>query len=99
VTTSGIPALDGAPGGTLNSFGIAAKALEDADYDATVAFPDVCFVAVASAVDFADPSNPLTPVNEMDPDTSGLHEFKVAWDDESHTLLTKELCDWLTERF
>ena len=99
VKTSGIPALDGAPGGTLDSFGIAAKALDEAGYTATVAFPDVCFVPVASAVDLADPSDPFAPVNEMGKDESGLHEFKVASQNEGHTLLTRELCDWLTERF
>jgi len=99
VKTSGVPALDGAPGGMLDSFGIAAKALEEAGYTATVAFPDVCFVPVASAVDLADPSDPFAPVNEMNKDESGLHEFKVASQNEGHTLLTKELCDWLTEQF
>lgn len=99
VKTSGLPKLDGAPGGTLDSFGIAGEALEDAGYTATVAFPDVCFVPVASAVDLADPSDPFAPVNEMDNNASGLHEFKVASQNEGHTLLTQELCDWLTERF
>jgi hypothetical protein len=99
VKTSGIPALDGAPGGTLNSFKIAADALKDAGYEATVAFPDVCFVPVASAVDLADPSDPYAPINEMNRDGSGLQEFKIASQNEGHTLLTSELCTWLTERF
>jgi hypothetical protein len=99
VKTSEIPALDCAPGGTLNSFGIAAEALRDAGYEATVKYPNVCFVPVASAVDLADPSDPYAPVNNMEPNDSGLDEFKVASDNEGHTLLTKELCDWLTERF
>jgi hypothetical protein len=99
VKTSGIPALDGAPGGTLASFGIAAKALTDNGFNATVASPDVCFVPVASAVDLADPSEPFAPVNDMDEGASGLHEFKVASQNEGHTLLTQELCDWLTDEF
>ena len=40
VNTSDIPALDFAPGGTLNSFGIAAHALGEAGFVATAAFPD-----------------------------------------------------------
>jgi hypothetical protein len=57
----------------------------------------VCFVPVASAVDVADPSDPYEPV---DPDAaSGLHAFKVASQNEGHTLLTAELCDWLSQQF
>ncbi|MDX6707452.1 MAG: hypothetical protein QOI48_3298 [Solirubrobacteraceae bacterium] len=97
VKTSGIPALDGAPGGTLDSFKLAADALQANGFDATVLYPDVCFVPVASAVDLADPSDPFAPIG---PDgASGLHAFKVASQNEGHTLLTQELCDWLTERF
>jgi hypothetical protein len=99
VKTSAILALDGAPGGTLNSFGIAEHALNEQGFNATVAFPDVCFVPVASAVDLADPSDPFAPVDNMNPDASGLDDFKVASQNEGHTLITKELCDWLTERF
>ncbi len=99
VKTSAIPALDGAPGGTLDSFGIAAEALNDAGYEATVAFPDVCFVPVASAVDLADPSDPYAPVNDMSPENSGLDEYEGASHNEGHTLLTSELCTWLTEQF
>lgn len=99
IKTSGIPALDGAPGGTLNTFGIAAHALEQAGYEATAEFPDVCFVPVASAVDLADPSDPYAPVNDTDPSSSGLHAFKTATQNEGHTLLSSELCTWLTEEF
>jgi len=99
VKTSGIPALDGAPGGTLNSFALAAGALKANGFNASVVYGDVCFVPVASAVDLADPSNPFAPVNGMDAAASGLTEFKVASQNEGHTLITKELCDWLTERF
>jgi hypothetical protein len=35
----------------------------------------------------------------MNPDFSGLNEYKVASQNEGHTLLTSELCSWLTERF
>jgi hypothetical protein len=97
VKTSEIPALDGAPGGTLDSFRIAAAALKEAGYTATVAFPDVCFVPVASAVDLAEPTDPFAPIDADG--ASGLHEFKVASQNEGHTLLTQELCDWLTDEF
>jgi hypothetical protein len=99
VRTSGVPALDGAPGGTLSSFALAAAALKEAGYEATAAYPDVCFVPVASAVDLADPSRPYEPVSGMDPDGGGLTEIRVAGRNEGHTLLTSDLCTWLTERF
>lgn len=47
----------------LDSFGIAAAALLEAGYTATVAFPDVCFVPVASAVDLAEPNDPFAPID------------------------------------
>jgi hypothetical protein len=59
----------------------------------------VCFVPVASAVDLADPSDPFAPVDNMNADASGLDDFKVASQNEGHTLITEQLCDWLTERF
>lgn len=99
VRTSGIPALDGAPGGTLDSFGIAAEALRKAGYTATAEYPDVCFVPVGSAVDICDPSDPFSPVDNMDPEQSGLDEFKMSSHNEPHTLFTEELCDWLTSHF
>lgn len=99
VKTSGIPALDGAPGGTLDSFAIAAHSLAAAGFGAEAAFPDVCFVPVASAVDLADPSDPFVPVNDMDANDSALTDYKVASQNEGHTLLTAELCTWLTEKF
>jgi hypothetical protein len=98
VKTTGIPALDGAPGGTLESFGIAADAINK-KFTATVEHRDVCFVPVASAVDLADPSDPYIPVNDMDKDAGGLEQFKVASQNEGHTLITQELCDWLDKHF
>ena len=99
VKTSDIPPLDGAPGGTLDSFGIAQKQLEEAGYEATVEFPVVCFVPTASAVDLADPSDPFAPVNDMDPAASGVDRFLVAADNEPHTRFTTDLCNWLTAEF
>jgi hypothetical protein len=97
VKTAGIPALDGAPGGTLDSFKLAADALQANGFSATVEYPDVCFVPVASAVDLAEPTDPFAPI---DPGAAGgLHAFKVASQNEGHTLLTRELCDWLTNQF
>lgn len=98
VKTTGIPALDGAPGGMLDSFGLAHEALATEFPDATVKHPNVCFVPVASAVALTEPSAPYEPIPEQS-DASGLDAYKVASQNERHTLLTEELCDWLTEEF
>ncbi|MGC5394257.1 hypothetical protein ACPXCP_00730 [Streptomyces sp. DT20] len=50
ITTSGFPELDGAPGGTLESFGILADALAAFGEDVDVAHRAVCFVPSVSAV-------------------------------------------------
>ena len=59
----------------------------------------MCFIPVASAVDLADPSDPYAPVEDMEASSSGLHAFQVASQNEGHTLLTSDLCTWLTEQF
>ena len=56
-TRSDVLLLRQPPSGRLDS-----DQPEDAGYEATAAFPDVCFVPVASAVDLADPSDPFAPV-------------------------------------
>jgi hypothetical protein len=59
----------------------------------------VCFIPVASAVDLAAPSDPYAPVEDMEASSSGLHAFQVASQKEGHTLLTSDLCTWLTGQF
>ena len=106
VKTTGVPALDGAPGGTLQTNGIAVNALNEMLPEApSTDFPWVCFVPTVSAVDVADPKDSATdPIPDAPPQGCGLHAYKCATasDDPkhyAHTLLTEELCTWLLNNF
>jgi len=112
VKTNGIPALDGAPGGTLATNQIAADLINETFADAaSTKFPWVCFVPSVSAVDFADPETSATVrIPYKPPAACGLDAYKCATapappsDDpkphpHKHTLLTKELCTWLLANF
>ncbi|HET7013463.1 MAG TPA: hypothetical protein VFI65_06115 [Streptosporangiaceae bacterium] len=97
--TSYVPGLDGAPGGTLDSFGKIAAAL-GADIPDTYMFS--CFVPSVSAValDY-DPAkwdiNPYEKV-ELASDRSALDHFKCDRENTLHSEVTKPLTDWLAER-
>lgn len=106
VRTSGIPALDGAPGGTLDTNQILVNILEKVFVNATkleAAFPWGCFVPTVSALDVAAPETDATaPIPSSPPEGCGFDAYQFASsspDPErlAHTLLTKELCTWLTE--
>ncbi|HEX8156338.1 MAG TPA: hypothetical protein VF526_03030 [Solirubrobacteraceae bacterium] len=105
VKTDDIPALDGAPGGTLETNGIAVNALTNEGITASTAFPWVCFVPTVSAVDVADPESSATsPIPPSPPAGCGFHTYKCATAsdepaDLEHTRLTRELCTWLLENF
>jgi hypothetical protein len=97
--TSYVPGLDGAPGGTLDSFGKIAGAL-GADIPETYKFS--CFVPSVSAValDY-DPAkwdiNPYEKV-ERAGESSALDEFKCDSDNTAHSQVTKPLTDWIVDR-
>lgn len=98
VHTTGLPELDGAPGGTLGSFGIAASLLGLIGNPATAEYPDVCFVPTVSAVAVADPDDPYVDVNSLPPDASELDEFAVSATDEPHSVITPDLAEWILGR-
>ncbi|MGW1997984.1 hypothetical protein [Embleya sp. NPDC001921] len=97
--TSHVPGLDGAPGGTLDSFGKIAAAL-GADLPETYKFS--CFVPSVSAValDYdpaqwdVDPYEKVEAANEK----SALDEFKCDSENTVHSQVTKPLVDWIVER-
>ncbi|MER8186044.1 hypothetical protein [Kitasatospora sp. NPDC094015] len=97
--TSHVPGLDGAPGGTLDSFGKIAKAL-GAEIPATYEYG--CFVPSVSAValDYdpvawdVDPYERVEAVDEK----SALDEFKCDTENTVHSQVTKPLVDWIVER-
>jgi hypothetical protein len=99
------PAIDGAPGGTLDSFKILADVLND------IKFPPMgvdnpieehCFVPAVSAVDIRDldtNDDLYTNIGALDSNDSGVDEYRLASHNEPHTKVTEELCTWLLDRF
>ncbi|MFE6666760.1 hypothetical protein ACFVFH_24750 [Streptomyces sp. NPDC057697] len=103
--TSGLPSIDGAPGGSLEGFGILADAFNSLDpflgFKADVRIRSHCFVPSVSAVDVADLDTDdelYTDISRLPPGASGLDEFRLASRNEGHTLVTEELCAWLLDR-
>jgi hypothetical protein len=101
VRTSGYPQLDSAPGGTLESFGIAADALTEAGQVTRADFRTVCFVPAVSAVavrDIGTQEDVYTDISGL-PDGDGeLDEYRCAASNEEHTLITEELGTWILDR-
>jgi hypothetical protein len=100
IRTSGLPELDGAPGGTLESFGILADALNKHG-QAEVYYRSICFVPAVSAVairDLDDQDDVYANIGSLRPSQSELDEFLCASDNEAHTQITEELCTWILGR-
>lgn len=104
VRTSGIPAIDGAPGGTLDGFGILADTLNaQPSYlglSSEAPIRSHCFVPAISAVAIRDigPDTLYADIDNIDPNESELDEFRLASQNEGHTRITEELCSWIIER-
>ncbi len=101
VTTSGFPELDGAPGGTLRSFGILADALRDKGAEVDLRHERVCFVPTVSAVairDLDDQKDLYTDIYNLPPQDSDLDDFRCSSDTTEHTTVTPELGHWLLDR-
>ncbi|WP_329489953.1 GPI inositol-deacylase [Kitasatospora sp. NBC_01246] len=99
-TTTEVPALDGAPGGTLDSFGKVADALKakiSEDFRSGAFVPSVS----AAALDF-DPVRWNVDVNLSitDADLDRGHLDEVAFDDDNtvHSNGSPVLLDWIVER-
>ncbi|MEV0528555.1 hypothetical protein AB0I66_34540 [Streptomyces sp. NPDC050439] len=104
IHTSGLPEIDGAPGGTLEGFGILADELNKIPAiiglgsEATIR--EHCFVPSVSAVALRDIDTQEKlhdPFPEQSED-SELDEYLCATHNEGHTLITQELCTWLLDR-
>ncbi|MET9950781.1 hypothetical protein ABZ135_04435 [Streptomyces sp. NPDC006339] len=101
VTTDGLPELDGAPGGTLDSYGIIAKALEEKGGKTDLRHPTVCFVPSVSAVAVRDIGNQddlYVKIDGLAPDESELDDFICSSETTAHTAITADLCEWLLDR-
>ncbi|WP_405685702.1 esterase/lipase family protein [Streptomyces sp. NBC_00057] len=105
VHTSGLPSIDGAPGGSLEGFGILADGLNALNpllgFKTDVRIRSHCFVPAVSAVDVGDLDTDeelYKDISALPPNASALDEFKLASHNEGHTLVTEELCTWLLDR-
>ncbi|MFD7631269.1 esterase/lipase family protein [Streptomyces sp. NPDC059851] len=105
VRTSGLPDIDGAPGGLFTvpspagdtgSFGLAAllMGLLGNTVDPNV-IGTSCFIPSISAVDAGDINDPQTLYRPITPDHSALDAFECASRNEGHTAMTEELGAWL----
>ncbi|MDH6126097.1 hypothetical protein [Kitasatospora sp. GP82] len=98
--TSYVPALDDAPGGTLNSFGLIADALKAKIPEE---YRNSCFVPSVSAValDY-DPVKWNVKLDEkiesLPAEKSLLDEFKCNIVNSEHSQVTEPLVEWVLER-
>ncbi|GGK34256.1 hypothetical protein GCM10010124_28590 [Pilimelia terevasa] len=101
ITTSGFPELDGAPGGTLDSFKILADELERRGGRVDLRHDTVCFVPSVSAVAIRDldrQEDLYADINRLPQEESEVDEYLCASTNTAHTEITRELCDWIMER-
>ncbi|MFF8691532.1 hypothetical protein ACF08W_04935 [Streptomyces sp. NPDC015144] len=102
VRTTGLPSIDGAPGGSLEGFGILADGLNalhpDLGLTTAVRIRSHCFVPSVSAVDIGelDTDDELyKDISALPAGTGGLDAYRLASRNEPHALVTGELCTWL----
>ncbi|MER7043961.1 esterase/lipase family protein [Streptomyces jumonjinensis] len=96
----GLPGVDGAPGGTLNGFGILADTLNKIlGLGVNDPIREHCFVPAGSAVAVRGLDTHDDLFTGIEPGEGELDEFLCASRNEEHTKMTAELCDWLVERF
>ncbi|MGW1513503.1 alpha/beta hydrolase [Streptomyces sp. NPDC002394] len=101
ITTDSFPELDGAPGGTLESFGIIADALTEVGEEVTATHRSVCFVPSVSAVavrDLDSHDDLYTNIDDLPPEESDLDDFLLSFDNDPHTIMTLEIAEWVLDR-
>ncbi|MCM2428496.1 esterase/lipase family protein [Streptomyces sp. RKAG337] len=101
VRTPSLPELDGAPGGTLESFGIAADELNGAGQPATAHYRSIAFVPAVSAVAIRDidtHEDLYADISAIPSQESELDAFLCASQNEEHTLMTEELGGWIIDQ-
>jgi len=98
--TSWVPAFDGAPGGTLDSFGKIADTLKA---EIREEYRDGCFVPSVSAValDYDPVTWPIdlyTDISTLPPERSHLDDFICDDQNSPHSAITASLATWILER-
>lgn len=99
VYTDGLSEVDGAPGGTLETFGMVADRLAE---KGKVQLPErtVCFVPTVSAVAIGDLDDDLglyADIDRLPPEHSELDDFRCADTTEPHTQISEKLCTWILD--
>lgn len=101
ITTSDFPELDGAPGGTLHSYGILAGMLKKFGAEVDLRHESVCFVPSVSAVairDLDQQKDLYANIDDLPPEESEVDEFICSSTTTDHTAITQELGEWLLDR-
>ncbi|MET7675142.1 esterase/lipase family protein [Streptomyces seoulensis] len=101
ITTGDLPEMDGAPGGTLRSYGILADALKKAGAQVDLRHEEICFVPTVSAVairDLDQQKDLYADVDSLAPDESEADDFLCSSVTTPHTAVTEDLGTWLLDR-
>ncbi|GAA3463427.1 lipase family alpha/beta hydrolase [Saccharothrix longispora] len=104
VSTSGLPDIDGAPGGTLAGFGILADRLNKLapfGFGVTNPIREHCFVPAVSAIALREPDthdNLYTPIDHDELEETPFHAVKLSSQSDTHTLVTEELATWFLDQ-
>ncbi|MEC3891105.1 hypothetical protein [Nocardiopsis sp. LDBS1602] len=105
VRTSGLPDIDGAPGGTLYGFGILADALNSMPpllgFKVENPIREHCFVPAVSAIAAREPATHddlYTPLSDEELEKTPFHAVKLSSRNDTHALITEELAGWLLEQ-
>ncbi|WP_157429853.1 esterase/lipase family protein [Actinomadura oligospora] len=99
-TTTAVPAHDGAPGGTLDSFKLVAEGL---GVEIDPVFENTCFVPTISAVAASYdpvtwPMDLSTAANDLNPDQYDLDAFVCDETNSPHGQVTEPLASWLLDQ-
>ncbi|MFF8717476.1 esterase/lipase family protein [Streptomyces sp. NPDC015184] len=102
IRTSGMPDIDGAPGGTLPGFGILADALNEIQgFGVVNPIREHCFVPAVSAISVREPATHddlYTPISDEELEEVPFHAVRLASQSETHTLVTEELATWFLDQ-
>ncbi|MEU3510727.1 hypothetical protein ABZ733_23080 [Streptomyces longwoodensis] len=102
VVTDNLPELDGAPGGTLETFGIVAEKLRrTGKVDLEPGAESICFVPSVSAVAIRDLDQQdalYTDIDALPPDESELDDFLLSSTTTPHASMTAEIALWVLDR-
>ncbi|MEV0774537.1 hypothetical protein [Streptomyces sp. NPDC050428] len=101
ITTPGFPELDGAPGGTLESFGIVGEVLSGIGESVDLTHRAVCFVPSVSAVavrDLDQQDDLYVTIDDLSPDEFELDEYLLSSDNTPHAAMTPAIGEWVLDR-